>query len=94
MTQTLTIIGHRTAFNNEQSPYRILSAIKGPDKTSKYKGYFNTQLSKNEFYCTLALIFEKSTGVKMQNYTPNFGVLPEVEGVSFHHAVGGGRKFQ
>ena len=25
MTQTLTTIGHRTAFNNEQSPYRIVS---------------------------------------------------------------------
>ena len=25
MTQKLTIIGHRTAFNNEQSPYRIVS---------------------------------------------------------------------
>ena len=25
MTHTLTIIGHRTAFNNEQSPYRIVS---------------------------------------------------------------------
>ena len=24
-TQTLTTIGHRTAFNNEQSPYRIVS---------------------------------------------------------------------
>ena len=27
MTQTLTTIGHRTAFNNEQSPYRIVSYI-------------------------------------------------------------------
>ena len=25
MTQKLTAIGHRTAFNNEQSPYRIVS---------------------------------------------------------------------
>ena len=25
MTQTLTTIGHRTAFNNEQSLYRIVS---------------------------------------------------------------------
>ena len=25
MTQKLTTIGHRTAFNNEQSPYRIVS---------------------------------------------------------------------
>ena len=25
MTQKLTTIGHRTAFNNEQIPYRILS---------------------------------------------------------------------
>ena len=25
MTQTLTTIGHRTAFNNEQSPYRTVS---------------------------------------------------------------------
>ena len=25
MTQTFTTIGHRTAFNNEQSPYRIVS---------------------------------------------------------------------
>ena len=25
MTQTLTTIGHRTAFNSEQSPYRIVS---------------------------------------------------------------------
>ena len=25
MTQKLTILGHRTAFNNEQSPYRIVS---------------------------------------------------------------------
>ena len=25
MTQTLTTIGRRTAFNNEQSPYRIVS---------------------------------------------------------------------
>ena len=25
MTQTITTIGHRTAFNNEQSPYRIVS---------------------------------------------------------------------
>ena len=25
MTQTLTAIGHRTAFNNEQSLYRIVS---------------------------------------------------------------------
>ena len=25
MTQTLTTIGHRTVFNNKQSPYRIVS---------------------------------------------------------------------
>ena len=25
MTQTLTTIGHRAAFNNEQNPYRIVS---------------------------------------------------------------------
>ena len=25
MTQTLTTIGHRTAFNNDQSPYHIVS---------------------------------------------------------------------
>ena len=25
MTQKLTAIGHRSAFNNEQSPYRIVS---------------------------------------------------------------------
>ena len=27
MTQTLRTIGHRTAFNNEQSPYRIVSLL-------------------------------------------------------------------
>ena len=32
MTQTLTFIGHGTAFNNEQSPYRIVS-YKRPDMT-------------------------------------------------------------
>ena len=31
MTQKLTIIGHRTAFNNEKSPYRIV----------RYKRYRN-----------------------------------------------------
>ena len=34
MTQKLTNIGHRTAFNNEQSPYRIV-CYKGPDMTMK-----------------------------------------------------------
>ena len=28
MTQILTTIGHRTAFDNEQSPYRIVSFYK------------------------------------------------------------------
>ena len=34
MTQTLTTIGHRTAFNNEQSPYRIVSYKKALSYTS------------------------------------------------------------
>ena len=39
MTQTLTTIDHRTAFNNEQSPYRIVS-YKRPryDNVKQFKG--------------------------------------------------------
>ena len=38
MTQTLTTIGHRTAFQNKQSPYRIVS-YKRPryDNVKQYK---------------------------------------------------------
>jgi len=33
MTQTLTTIGHRTAFNNEQCPYRIVGYKRGTKDT-------------------------------------------------------------
>ena len=38
MTQKLTIIGNRTAFNNEQSPYRIVSYKKPRNDSVKQVG--------------------------------------------------------
>ena len=54
MTQTLTTIGHHTAFNNEQSPWRIVS-YKRPryDPVKQFKREKLTALfvSKNEYVC-------------------------------------------
>ena len=37
MTQTLTTIGHSTSFNNEQSPYRIVSYKRPHDNVKQFK---------------------------------------------------------
>ena len=55
MTQTLTTIGHRTAFNNKQSPYCIVS-YKRPryDNVNKFK-------RENQIHvCAYVLTFTQS----------------------------------
>ena len=68
MTQILTTIGHRTAFNNEQSPYRIVS----------YKRSLQWMTLRNlnvNFACCHYLFNDSKNNLKHQLYT-NSGYKP------------------
>ena len=52
MTQKLTTIGHRTTFNNEKSPYRLVSYKRSQNNNSNEKTNGLTYVQNKNNYVT------------------------------------------